>query len=97
MNFQKKVREIDVVKGELVRDLVDYKELKSLSIGDDVLNLQDKIDSKLEEIEDSIEVLVDIGDDVVKQRQNDFNDDMTLTKIREFGKKHKLFKNIIYK
>ena len=72
------------------------KELKSLSI-DDVLNLQDRIDNKLEEIEDSIEVLVDIGDDVVKQRQNGFNDDMTIDEIREFGKKHKLPKNIIYK
>ncbi len=95
-DFQKKVREIDVVKGELARDLVDYKELKSLST-DDVLNLQDRIDNKLEEIEDSIEVLVDIGDDVVKQRQNAFNDDMTPDEIREFGKKHKLPKNIIYK
>ena len=95
-DFQKKVREIDVVKGELARDLVDYEELKSLST-DDVLNLQDRIDKKLEEIEDSIEVLVDIGDDVVKQRQSAFNDDMTPDEIREFGKKHKLPKNIIYK
>ena len=31
IDFQKKVREIDVVKGELIKDLVDYKELKSLS------------------------------------------------------------------
>jgi predicted nucleotidyltransferase len=95
-DFQKKVREIDVVKGELARDIVDYEELKSLST-DDVLNLQDKINSKLDEIEDSIEVLVDIGDDVVKQRQSAFNDDMTPDEIREFGKKHKLPKNIIYK
>ena len=42
-------------------------------------------------------MLVDIGDDVVKQRQNDYNDDMTPDEIREFGKKHKLPKNIIYK
>ena len=52
-DFQKKVREIDV-SNELTRDLVDYKELKSLST-DDVLNLQDRIDNKLEEIEDSID------------------------------------------
>ena len=95
-DFQKKVKEIDVVKGELARDLIDYEELKGLST-DDVLNLQDKINSKLEEIEDSIEVLVDIGDDVVKQRQSAFNDDMTPDEIRQFGKKHKLPKNIIYK
>ena len=61
------------------------------------MNLQDKINSKLDEIEDSIEVLVDIGDDVVKQRQSAFNDDMTPEEIRQFGKKHKLPKNIIYK
>ncbi len=94
--FQKKVQEIDVVKGELTRDLVDYKELKSLST-DDVLNLQDRINGKLEEIEDSIQLLVDIGDDVVKQRQDAFGSDMTPDQIRAFGKKHKLPKNIIYK
>ena len=95
-DFQKKVQEIDVVKGELARDIIDYTELKDLST-DDVLNLQDKINSKLNEIEDSIEVLVDIGDDVVKQRQSAYNDDMTPDEIRQFGKKHKLPKNIIYK
>ena len=95
-DFQKKVKEIDVVKGELARDLIDYEELKGLTT-DDVLNLQDKINTKLDEIEDSIEVLVDIGDDVVKQRQSAFNDDMTPDEIRQFGKKHKLPKNIIYK
>ncbi len=95
-DFQKKVQEIDIVKGELARDIIDYEELKDLST-DDVLNLQDRINSKLDEIEDSIEVLVDIGDDVVKQRQSAYNDDMTPDEIRQFGKKHKLPKNIIYK
>jgi hypothetical protein len=94
--FQKKVQEIDVVKGELKRDIVDYEELKDLST-DDVLNLQDRVNKKLDEIEDSIELLVDIGDDVVKQRQSAYNDDMTPDQIRQFGKKHKLPKNIIYK
>ena len=95
-DFQKKVQEIDIVKGELARDIIDYEELKDLST-DDVLNLQGRINSKLDEIEDSIEVLVDIGDDVVKQRQSAYNDDMTPDEIRQFGKKHKLPKNIIYK
>ena len=54
-DFQKKSKRDRCCKGnELSRDLVDYRELKSLST-DDVLNLQDKIDNKLEEIEDSIE------------------------------------------
>ncbi len=95
-DFQKKVQEIDVVKGELTRDIIDYEELKNLST-DDVLNLQDRVNKKLDEIEDSIELLVDIGDDVVKKRQSAYNDDMTPDQIRQFGKKHKLPKNIIYK
>ena len=41
-DFQKKVDEIDLIKGELKRDIIDYNELKGLST-DDVLNLQDKI------------------------------------------------------
>ena len=72
-----------MVRGELKRDIIDYEELKDLSGLDDVLNLQDRIDKKLDEIEDSIELLVDIGDDVVKQRQNGFNDDMTPDQIRQ--------------
>ena len=49
-DFQAKVKEIDVVKGELARDIIDYEELKSLT-ADDVLNLQARINSKLDEIE----------------------------------------------
>ena len=31
-DFEKKVQEIDVIKGELKRDIIDYKELKGLKI-----------------------------------------------------------------
>ena len=55
-DFEKKVQEIDVIKGELKRDIIDYRELEGLT-SDDVLNLQDKINDKLDEIEDSIEIL----------------------------------------
>ena len=95
-DFQKKVREIDVVKGELVRDIIDYKELKGLSTND-VLNIQELIGGKLTEIEDAIKLLVDIGDETVKARQDSFNKDMSPGEIRDFGKKHKLPKNVIYK
>ena len=94
--FQKRVRELDVVQGELKRDLVDYKELTELS-DDDILNLQELIGKKLYEIEDSIKTLVDIGDEVFKQRQDAFDNDMSPDEIKTFGKKHKLPKNVIYK
>ena len=46
-----KVQELDVIKGELKRDIIDYRELEELK-PNDILNLQDKIKDKLEEIED---------------------------------------------
>ena len=67
-DFNKKVQELDVIKGELKRDIIDYNELKGLST-DDVLNLQDKIKDKLEEIEQNLEDIVKIGDGVDAERR----------------------------
>ena len=95
-DFQKKVQEIDIIKGELKRDLVDYEELKELT-PNDVLNLQDRVNGKLEEIEDSVRTLKDIGDTLVQDRRDIFSRDMTPDEIREYGIHNKLPKNIIYK
>ena len=67
-DFNKKVQELDVVKGELKRDIIDYKELQGLTTND-VLDLQDKVKDKLEEIEDSIEDIIKIGDVVIADRR----------------------------
>ena len=80
-DFEKKVREIDVVQGELKRDIIDYNELKELN-PDDVLNLQDLINEKLNEIEESIEQLVSIGNTVLKDRADAFATDMTPEEIK---------------
>ena len=95
-DFQKKVQEVDIIKGELQRDIVDYRELKQLT-KDDVDGIVKLVKEKLKEITDSIKVLVDMGDEVVKQRQDAFSNDMTPDEIRLYGKKHKLPKNVIYK
>jgi len=94
--FERKVQELDVVKGELKRDIIDYDELKELS-PDDVLNLQDKINDKLEEIENSIEDIIKIGDTVDSERRAAFDTDMTPDEIRQYGVKNRLPKNVIYK
>ena len=52
-DFQKKVDEIDLIKGELKRDIIDYDELKELT-PDDIENLQSRVSKKLEEIEKGI-------------------------------------------
>ena len=94
--FDRKVQELDVVKGELKRDIIDYDELTELN-PDDILNLQDKINSKLEEIEDDIEQIVKIGDGVDAERRAAFDKDMTPDEIRKYGVKNRLPKNVIYK
>jgi len=95
-DFRKKVEEIDVIKGELVRDIIDYKELRELT-KDDVDGIQKLVKDKLKEIEESIKTLVDMGDETVKQRQGAFANPMTPDEIRKFGIKNKLPKNVIYK
>ena len=44
-DFQKRVSEIDVVKGELVRDMIDYEELKDLTSAD-IDNLSSLVSKK---------------------------------------------------
>jgi predicted nucleotidyltransferase len=95
-DFNKKVQEIDVVKGELKRDIIDYNELKELT-PNDVLNLQEKIKDKLEEIEDSLEDIVKIGDTVDAERRAAFDKDMSPDEIRKYGIKNRLPKNVVYK
>ena len=95
-DFNRKVQEIDVVKGELKRDIIDYDELQELT-PNDVLDLQEKIKDKLDEIEDSIEQIVKIGDTVDAERRAAFDTDMTPDEIRTYGVKNRLPKNVIYK
>src|SRR5210317_1783724 len=94
--FERKVQELDVVKGELKRDIIDYNELKDLTT-DDVLNLQDRINSKLDEIEDDIRLITRIGDNVDVERRAVFDKDMSPDEIRMYGIKNRLPKNVIYK
>jgi predicted nucleotidyltransferase len=95
-DFNKKVQELDIVKGELKRDIIDYRELEDLK-PDDVLNLQDKLNDKLNEIEDDIEQIIKIGDGVDADRRVAFDKDMSPDEIRKFGVKNRLPKNVIYK
>ena len=94
--FERKVQELDVIKGELKRDIIDYDELKELQ-PNVVLDLQDKINDKLEEIEKDISDIIKIGDTVDAERRSAFDTDMSPDEIRQFGIKNRLPKNVIYK
>ena len=95
-DFQKKVDEIDVVKGELKRDIIDYDELTELT-PKDIVNLQDKIDGKLKEIETDIRDIIKIGDTVDAERRAAFDTDMSPDEIKKYSIKNRLPKNVVYK
>ena len=95
-DFQKKVSEIDVVKGELKRDIVDYDELSELK-PNEIENLQNKVNGKLKEIEKDLQDIINIGDTVDDERRTAFNTDMTPDQIKTYGIKNRLPKNVIYK
>ena len=95
-DFQKKVDEIDVVKGELKRDIIDYDELSELT-PKDIVNLQDKIDGKLQEIETDIGDIIKIGDTVDAERRAAFDTDMSPDEIKKYSIKNRLPKNVVYK
>jgi len=94
--FGRKVQELDVIKGELKRDIIDYDELQELK-PNDILNLQDKINDKLEEIEDGIKDIIKVGDTANTERRSAFDTDMSPDEIRTYGVKNRLPKNVIYK
>ena len=95
-DFQKRVSEIDVVKGELARDMIDYEELKQLT-PKEIDGLNKLVSEKLDEIIDSINTLIDIGDKTTQDRKDAFLKDMSPDEIRKFGVKNRLPKNVIYK
>ena len=94
--FNRKVKKLDDLKGELKRHIVDYKELKSMS-SDDVSNLQALIKQKLDKIEETIELYISKGDYVTRQRKNIFKRELTPEEIREFGTHNHLPQNVLYK
>jgi len=80
-DFQKQVDKIDILKGELKRDIVDYDELSELKPGE-IKDLEKRIKNKLNEIETDLEDLKDIGDTLDTERRSAFDTDMTPDEIK---------------
>ncbi len=95
-DFKKRVEKIDILKGELHRDLVDFEELKELD-QDDINNLQGEVKKKLAELEKDMKVLINIGHDVWNERQGEFKKDVSPERNHKYGARNRLPKNVIYK
>jgi len=95
-HFKQKVEKMDILKGELDRDMVDYKELDELD-KDDIDNLNGMVKKKLAELERDMKVLISMGHGIWKERQGEFKREMTPKEIVKFGTHNGLPKNVIYK
>ena len=95
-DFQKQVDRIDILKGELKRDIIDYDELTELKPGE-IKDLEKRTRNKLNEIEQDIEKLKDIGTEVDAERRAAFDRDMTPDEIKTYSIKNRLPANVVYK
>ena len=95
-DFQKHVDKIDMLKGELKRDIIDYDELTELKPGE-IKDLEKRIKNKLNEIEQDIQDLTDIGAEVDAERRAAFDKDMTPDEIKTYSIKNRLPANVVYK
>ena len=94
--FQKQVDKIDIHKGELKRDIIDYDELMELKPGE-IKDLEKRTQNKLSEIEHHIEKLKNIGTEVDAERRAAFDRDMTPDEIKTYSIKNRLPANVVYK
>ena len=95
-DFEKKVQEIDVIKGELKWEVIDYDDLTALEPRD-VKDITDRIESQVQEIKKDLQDIIDIGDTVDAERRAAFDRDMSPDEIRAYGIKNRLPKAVIYK
>jgi len=95
-HFTQKVEKLDILKGEMDRDIIDYKELDELD-NDDIDNLNGMVKKKVSELEKDIKAFVSMGHDIWNARQGEFKRDMTTKEIVKYGTQNKLPKNVIYK
>jgi hypothetical protein len=87
---------VDLATAELRRDLLDLKELKSLS-KDDISGLDLEIKKVLSEVESDIQKIVQTYENAKILRKNAFDKAMSPSEIRKFGAKNNLPENVLYK
>ena len=94
--FNSKVSKIDILTGELRRDVIDYAGLKRLN-RKEVSNLGSKVKSKLDEIENDIQALISSHKEIRSERMGAFMQKLSPEKLRKYGSQNALPKNVIYK
>lgn len=94
--FESKAMSFDVAVGELERNIIDYLVIQSLS-SEEIEELSSQTKNKVEEINQSIDDIVNQYEDIKALRYEAFKKDMTPEEINKFGTKNKLPNNITQK
>lgn len=95
-DFQSKVKKLDLLKGELARDLVDVERLKEFS-PEEVAEFKEKLSSKVQEIERDVKDIIGVYIQSAEDRKLVFSTELTPKEIKKYGAKNRLPQNIIYK
>ena len=88
--------DLDLLKGEIKRDIIDYTLLDTLT-KEDVSELDIIMDSKLEEIEENMVEFRETITGITQDRRDLFTRELTPEEIVSFKKHNNLPTNIIYK
>jgi hypothetical protein len=94
--FDRLIKDIDLEKGELYRDLIDYAELIELGEAD-VDDLHTRVAEKAEEIDDQVKKLVMIHKALHRMRKSAFERPLTADEVREYKTKNLLPVSVLYK
>ena len=95
-SFTDYVHKIDLDKGELERDLIDYDMLQDMG-QEDIKGLSDMITGKIDEIDDAVKKLSGSYKTIWTLRKLSFDADMTPQDIKDYQIKNKLPANVVYK
>lgn len=94
--FENAVSKIDLTTAALRRDIIDYQELSKFDKSD-ILDIQDKMEKKLDHINNKIETLIDARKLIKQERNKVFQNPLTPEELIEYQTKNALPANIIYK
>ena len=94
--LKNKLNRLDVMTGELRRDVIDHELLDSIP-HDQVDNIAKKTNDKLKEVEYDIKALIKSYKEIAGARKEAFAQEMTPEQISEYGRKTHLPGNVIFK
>jgi len=95
-SFSDYVHHIDLEKGELERDVIDYNMLQDMG-QEDIQGLSNMVTKKIAEIDDSVKKLSGSYKTIHSLRKMAFAKEMTPQEIRDYQVKNKLPANVVYK